>query len=112
MLEVSLREVRNTAVVELEGRIDGDGVVMLSSALNDAFHAKHYTLILEMSGVNYINSTGLSIIAAIRTRCREHGGDLRLVGLNPRVRRVFEIIGFDRYLVLTESLEDALKDFA
>lgn len=108
MFNVTRYEVKNIAVLEIEGRVDGDGVLLLSSKLNDVFHAREYNIILEMSGVSYINSTGLSIIAAIRTRCREHGGDLRLVGLHPRVRRVFEIVGFDRYLVLNESLEQAL----
>jgi anti-anti-sigma regulatory factor len=45
------------------------------------------------------------------TKNREQGGDLKLVALNPKVLRVFRIIGFDKFFSVYDTLEAASADF-
>jgi anti-anti-sigma factor len=49
--------------------------------------------------------------ADVLTIAREDGGDLRLASLNPKVQRVFQIIGFDKFFNIYDTLEAASKDF-
>ena len=55
-------------------------------------------MVLDMAEVHYMNSAGLRTLADILTRNRANGGDLLLVAPNPKVERVFKIIGFVLHL--------------
>jgi anti-sigma B factor antagonist len=95
-------------VYKLQGRVDNDGVDLLKQCLGKAHQDGKFKLVLEMSGVEYINSAGLRILAEFLTESREKRGDLRLVGLNYRVRRVFEIVGFSKFFRIYNTVLEAI----
>jgi anti-sigma B factor antagonist len=68
-------------------------------------------MILDMSQVRYINSAGLRTLADILTQNKANNGDLKLINLNPKVQRVFQIIGFDKFFTIYPTVEDALASF-
>jgi anti-anti-sigma factor len=92
-MNITEREENGIAVFVLEGRVDSEGAVDLDLALQTAVSEGKYKIILDMSQVRYIN--------------RQNGGDLRLVDLNPKVARVFQIIGFDKFFNAYDTLEEA-----
>jgi anti-anti-sigma factor len=94
-------------VFTLAGRVDSDGAVDLDLALQTATSENKHKMILDMADVRYINSAGLRTLADILTQNRENGGDLLLVAMNPKIKRVFEIIGFDQFFTSYDSLADA-----
>lgn len=98
-------------VFDLDGRIDTQGAVDIDLALQAAVSAGKYNMVLDMAKVDYISSAGLRTLADVLTKNREHGGDLKLVGLNRKVLRVLRIIGFDRFFSLYDTVEAALADF-
>jgi anti-anti-sigma factor len=98
-------------VFVLQGRIDTHGARKLDETLQAAVSKKEYRLVLDMAEVSYISSSGLRTLATIVTKCREPGGDLKLVALSPKVLRVLRIIGFDRFFSLYNTLEEAISDF-
>lgn len=110
-LEISEYEEFGLTVYKLNGRIDTDGVDILKHTLRAGVAAGKYKMILEMSHVNYINSAGLRVLAEIVTDTQHNGGDLRLVGLNERVRRVFEIIGFVQFFGIYDTVVEAMNGF-
>lgn len=91
----------------LAGRVDSEGAVDLDLALHTATSEGKHKMILDMADVRYINSAGLRTLADILTQNRENGGDLLLVSMNPKIKRVFEIIGFDQFFKRYESLAEA-----
>jgi anti-sigma B factor antagonist len=94
-------------IFTLSGRIDSEGAVDLDLALHTAVSEGKFKMILDMAEVRYINSAGLRTLADILTTNRENGGELLLVSMNPKIKRVFEIIGFDQFFSSHESLADA-----
>lgn len=110
-MNITEREHNGITILTLEGRVDSEGAVDLDLALQTAVSEGKYKLILEMADVRYINSAALRTLADILTQAKENAGDLKLVDLNPKVRRVFEIIGFDKFFSLYETLEEAERDF-
>lgn len=111
MIKVSQREEKGITIFDIEGRIDSTGAVELDSVLQQAAAAGKHKIIVDMADVQYINSAGLRTLADVLTQCRAHRGELRLVALNPKVERVFKIIGFDRFFETYEAVEDALVGF-
>jgi anti-sigma B factor antagonist len=110
-MKITEGEKNGIAVFELDGRIDSEGAVELDEVLQKAVDAGKYKMVLDMSKVQYINSAALRTLADIITRNREHNGDLRLAALPPKVRRVLQIVGFDKFSSLHDSVDSALADF-
>jgi len=110
-MNITEREQNGVTIFVLDGRIDSEGAVDLDLALQTAVSEGKCKMILDMAEVRYINSSGLRTLADILTQNKEHGGDLRLVNLNPKVHRVFQIIGFDKFFTTYASLDEATAGF-
>jgi len=110
-MQISDREVNGIKVYTVAGRVDSEGCEVLDSALCAAVEGQHYKLVLDMTDVPYVNSAALRTLAEIISTTREHGGDLRLAALQPKVKRVLQIVGFDRYSALYGTVGEALVDF-
>lgn len=110
-MDIIERLENDITVFVLEGRIDTEGAVDLDLALQAAVSEGQHRMVLDMAEVRYISSAGLRTLADVFTKNREAGGDLKLVALNPKVMRVFRIIGFDRFFSIYDTLEAAVADF-
>jgi anti-sigma B factor antagonist len=110
-MQITSHEKSEVMVFTLVGRIDSVGAGEMDAALQEAATDGKYKVVLDMTGVTYINSAGLRTLADILTRNRAHGGDLRLVALNPKVERVFKIIGFDKFFDTYFSVDAAAGEF-
>ncbi len=111
-MQIMERNENGVEVFVLHGRADTQGAINLDIVLHGAVSKGKTRLVLDMSGVDYIASAGLGILADVLTRSKEHGGDLKLVGLDEKILRIFQIIGFDRYFSVYETLPEALDAFA
>lgn len=110
-MKIIEREENGVVIYTLEGRIDSEGAVQLDNALNTCLDEGCYKIVLEMSQVQYINSAALRTLAEIITRTQEQRGDLKLVALQPKVKRVLQIVGFDKFSSIHDSVAAALAEF-
>lgn len=110
-MNITEREENGITIFELEGRVDSEGAVQLDDVLQGSLKAGKYKLVLEMSQVQYINSAALRTLADIITQTQEHNGDLKLVALQPKVKRVLQIVGFDKFSSIYDSLDSAAAAF-
>ncbi len=110
-MNIAEQNQNGVIVLVLEGRIDTDGAVQLDQLLHRHLAAGHYKFALDMAEVQYINSSALRSLADVITETRARGGDLKLVALTPRVRRVLQIVGFDRYCTICDAMPEALEGF-
>jgi anti-sigma B factor antagonist len=69
------------------------------------------TMILDFSGVPYLDSSGLGSLISACTSCVKSGRRIALTGVNARVRRVFEITKVEQVLLMFPTLSDALEAF-
>ncbi|NJL95854.1 MAG: STAS domain-containing protein [Anaerolineae bacterium] len=110
-MEIRQTEEGDVLVFTVDGRIDSEGASHLERALVDAVMAGNHKMIIDMAQVSYVNSAALRVLADVLNANRENGGDLRLVAVSSRVRRVFEIIGFTRFFKDYDSVLAALEGF-
>jgi len=106
-MNIDQREEDGIVTLALAGRVDSIGAGELEGVLNELLGQGHHRLVLDLSGVEYINSAGLRTLASAVTGARQQGGDLRLVALTPLVARVFKLVGFDRFFDEYPTVEDA-----
>ena len=91
------------------GELDAFTVSQFRQALAEI--ASHPRLIIDMSGVPFVDSAGLgALIGGIR-RARELGGDVVVVCNRPSLVRTLRTTGFDRIVTLTDNIEDAKAAF-
>lgn len=111
-MKISQRYENGVTIFKLEGRIDSEGASQLDHTLRAGIEAGEVKMVLDMAEVQYMNSAALRTLADVITKSREKGGDLKLAALQPKVRRVLQIVGFDRFSSIHDTLQTALADFA
>ena len=97
------------AVIEVEGEVDAHTACKLDRALKGVLERGHVRVLLDASQMTFISSSGLRVIAVAQREASRRGGGVRLFGLKPQVRRAFEIAGFDEFLRLNETREEAME---
>ncbi|WP_081635673.1 STAS domain-containing protein [Nocardia sp. BMG111209] len=109
LLTVSQHHEGDTVVVAAEGEIDITSAPQLSAAL-EAVGADVTAPIVDLSGVDFMGSVGLSVLLAASEKLKTanaDAGQLRVV-VSPQVRRPLEVTGLDKVLALFDSLQQAL----
>ena len=89
--------------VTLTGEIDAHTAPELDRALDPLLRRSPATVAVHMSGVTFMDSSGLRVVIAATQRARDGGGDLLLVAPTPAVRRLVEVSGLDDHLSLRDS---------
>ena len=95
-------------VVRLAGELDLYNAHLVRDGLIAAAERGPERLIVELSGVTFIDSTGLGVLIEARTRLANPRAFL-LVGPGLETRRALEISGLDRHFAVHDSLDDALS---
>ncbi len=111
-MEITQRVEGDVTVYQPDGRIDTLAADEMNQTLQAALAGGSHKIVVDMSKVDYINSSGLRSLAAVLVSCRDEGGDMKLAALNERVTRVFEIIGFDLLMSLHGTSDAAIADFS
>ncbi len=78
-----------------QGRLDAVTVPSLETAIDEQLAARHFRLVLDLSEVTYLSSSGLRALLRARRQAQAGGGDMALCAMNERVTEVFEMIGFN-----------------
>lgn len=73
--------------------------------------ANHVRVVLDMTELTMINSSGLGSLIAALVSTRERGGDVRLAGLNKTVAYVIEKVHLDTTFRIFETVADAAASF-
>jgi anti-sigma B factor antagonist len=96
-----------TTVVEIAGEITFSNVSGLGRELADALKAGARNLVIDLSEVVFIDSSGLSALLTASAQARERGGAVALVP-GARPPSIFRFRGVERLLALYDSREAAL----
>ena len=91
-LKATSREIGSVTVIDLDGRITlGDGSALLRDLIREKINSGHKMLLLNLAGVNYIDSTGLGELVSGYRLVKGQGGELKLMNLSKRVSDLLQI---------------------
>ena len=96
-------------IIELEGEVDVYTAPQLKQQMISLLESGAKELVVDLSKVDYLDSTALGVLIGGLKRMRERDGNMVLVCPSPRIRRVFEITGLDKIFDIFNSPEDALE---
>ncbi len=95
-------------LVEIEGEIDLHGAPQLRSALSELGATPSARVALDLSGVSFLDSTGIGALVGALKKTRENGGQMAFFGARDRVTRVFQIAGLLGALPFYQTRDGAL----
>jgi len=108
-MKVKTQNYNEVTVVELQGELESDSAELFRNTITDII-AKHRTgIVLDMSGVGFIDSSGLEQLLWVRDCCSENKCELRLAGLDENCAGILEITRlageFDSYAELAQAVK-------
>ncbi len=92
-LVISLRNVEGTPVLDLNGEVDSYNSPKLREKMVNLIDDGQSNLVINLSGVDYIDSTGLGTLVGGLKRASEKGGAIQIICPNEQIYKVFSITG-------------------
>ncbi|GAA0673035.1 STAS domain-containing protein [Kitasatospora atroaurantiaca] len=108
-LTVSVSVSALGVVMRPEGELDQDSLEPLRAALDSALLEAPGRLVVDCGGLEFCDSTGLSLLLRSQATAEEAGGSLVLVAPRPIVFRMLEITGVQEVLRVYDTVEEALR---
>jgi anti-sigma B factor antagonist len=98
-----------TAVVTFQGSLTlGTSLKVADSQLQSAISDGVSRLVVDMSGVDFLDSAGLGMLVYIYSALNEKSGVLRLCGVSQRVASLLKLTKTDSFLAMDGCREDSL----
>ncbi|MDW0110169.1 STAS domain-containing protein [Sporosarcina aquimarina] len=94
-LQVDVEQNDCVHVFKIIGEIDAFTAPTLKEQLEKVADQPECQAVLDFSQVNYMDSTGLGVFVAFYKKVKAVDGSVKIVGVNKRLKRLFEITGLD-----------------
>lgn len=104
-----VRKLDDATVVSLSGDVDLHQSPALHAALVQVAGDRPKRLVLDLSAVPYIDSSGIGTFVEVFRRVNGYKGKMIFFGLSDRVRSVFEITKLDKFFTICQTEADAVR---
>lgn len=95
-------------VLPLQGEIDLNVSPKIATTFNELARAKVPRVVVDLTNVTYIDSSGLAVLIVGMQQVKEYGGKFALVGLQQDVRSILETARLDQFFSTYSHVDDAL----
>ncbi|MEW6711626.1 MAG: STAS domain-containing protein [Candidatus Riflebacteria bacterium] len=101
----------DTSVIEIHGEVTFENSDQFKEEIDQLIEKNQVRLIVDLSDLQYMSSAGMGVLVHGLKNTRAKGGDLRLVNLGPKMRRVFLITQFTHQFMVFNNNDEAIKSF-
>lgn len=102
MLQVSAGRARSEAALHLSGELDLSSAGFLRTRITMALESAPTVLVLDLSDLDFIDSTGIGVVVGAFKRAKGVGCEVRLRSPRAGVRKALEFVGLDRIFVIQD----------
>ncbi len=99
----------NYQIFRLTGLLDAFSEPVLRKVVGQLIDEGPHHVILILSGIDFIDSSGLGVLVQLVKQAQNHEGSLQVV-TNPRVTQTVKLVRLEKFLSLQNSLEDAIAN--
>ncbi len=111
-MKIKTQDYNDVTVAELQGDLDLDAVGSFQSTITDIVSRGKVGVVLDMSGVGFVDSVGLEQLLWARDYCNENTREFRLAGLDENCAKILEITRLENEFEHYAELSEAVKSFA
>ena len=94
----SISKTKDLWTVTLSGEIDIYNADELKKGIGDLIEETPCAFVFDCAELNYIDSTGLGVLASAAKRVKDYDGDVRIINLKPHIGKVFYLTGLNRIM--------------
>lgn len=105
-LQVDQHEANSVQHFKVVGEIDAFTAPVLREKLAEHALAEGMVAEIDLADVDYMDSTGLGVFVGYFKQVKESGGHVKITGLSPRLKRLFDITGLDEVMDIEGLKED------
>ena len=111
LADVSFETVDGVVVARLEGEVDMSNASELGAAITARVPSDARGLVLDLGGVEYLDSAGIHVLFELRERLKRRGQEIRLaLGADSPVATALEYAGVPRTLGVAATVQGAIED--
>ena len=112
--ETKTRKLENgITVVEISGRLNlGNSLLGIESGIKRLIETGARKLIVDLTEVNYIDSSGIGMLVACAGQLEQSSGRMRIAGASGAVAKAFEIVHMERITPLDATVEEGVAGFS
>lgn len=102
-------EKENVPIIYISGEITSEADEDIINAYESIPEDKRARIIIDFKETSYINSAGIATLISLITKASENQGKIEFSGLNAHFRKVMDIVGLTDFVLIHDSLEQALN---
>ena len=111
-ISVSQTSAGDVPILAVNGEVDVYSAPTLKDRIGELIESGQTTLIVDLSAVAFLDSTGLGALVEARAATTEAGGSLPLVCNQERILKLFTITGLDGVFTIHPTISDAVTALA
>ncbi len=98
-------------VLRIGGFLDAHTAPQLEQAIQKLIDEERYNIIIDFHDLNYISSAGLGVFMGFIEHIRNNDGDIKMCGMNAKIYRVFDLLGFPSLYDIVDEEQEAIEKF-
>lgn len=111
-MKLSDREQEGIVILEPKGKImGGPDASLLYDKLHECMEQGKKKIVIDLSGVDWMNSTGLGILISSYTKLRNQDGDLKLANVTDKIKSLLTITKLVTVFEAHDSIDEAVQSF-
>ena len=111
-MQTASRQIGDVSVVEVRGRITvGEGNIMLREVVTGLVENGKKRIVLNLQGVEYVDSGGLGELVRTHTTLQKEGGQLKMANVNPRVQELLKVTSLHKVFDVHKDEASAVQSF-
>jgi len=111
-MSVKIESKKGLAVCHVEGEIDINSSPGIKKAFDKLIAQKAPKIIINLSKVTYVDSSGLATLVEILKNMKSYGGRMRLTNMSSKIKSLFEITKLERLFEIMADEEEAISTFS
>ncbi|MEE8587607.1 MAG: STAS domain-containing protein [Acidobacteriota bacterium] len=99
-------------IIRIGGYLDAHTAPEFERVIEDQIAQGNVKIIVDCGKLDYISSAGLGVFMGFVEEVRQEGGDIKICSLIPKVRQVFELLGFQQLYHIVDDRSAAVRKFS
>ena len=110
-MELSVEHRDGVALLTIQGDVDAGSVEGLRQAIDELLAKGDHRFVVDLTGVPFMDSSGLATLVQLFKRVRIGEGDVRLAGLQPDVQHIFKLVRLTRVFDVYDTADAAVASY-
>ncbi|HOV92223.1 MAG TPA: STAS domain-containing protein [Candidatus Kapabacteria bacterium] len=99
------------SILQIIGFLDAHTANSLENAIGKLIREDNFKIICDCTEIEYISSAGFGVFMEFIEELRANGGDLKFTGLSPKLKNLFDLLGFNVLFEVNDDIEELKSNF-